>query len=669
MRSPGSSDDSVALVLNNGYVLREGALVYPGTSCRVRPAFYLNPECIIFTSTAAGGKNPGTEGDGTLNQVGTVSVAANTEWKLTLIDSTRSGFSAARVDRGNVAAGDSIKVRFSGAGNDAGEYVSAVLVSSSATSDLLYYGHIATHTAASGDAGVDVAIPAGLADGTYILKVFSEKVNTTAPTTDLASNPESNKITITVKNEYDLVYDKNGGSGNMTSTKVSIGDTYTFPQCAFTPPSNKKFDHWEISGVDGVYQPNEEVEIADNCISDGKITVTAYWVDADQVATPAFSPAGGTFSEAQDVTVSCSTNDAEIYYTTDNSTPSKDNGTRYTSPINVSKTTTIKAIAVKDGMTDSGIGTASYTISADPIKVTGVSVSPTEITLKPEATKKLTATVEPEDATDKDVTWKSDDESIAKVSDDGTVTAVAEGETTITVTTKDGNKTATCKVIVKKDAPETCTISFDANGGKGEMDPQTVDKGTSTKLKKNKFTREGYAFDSWNTQADGKGKSYKDKDEITVEEDTTLYAQWKEGEPDDDDDDHSDHTPPSWVLNPNEKQQLGILFTGTPAGLTAGYQEQGETAQALFKKETPAGWNKAFSFNILKDGKPDSSLKQGTLTLIIPTEYRKAGRQFAILAMGKNGNVVLLSDTDTSPNTITVALNIEGYAFELIYKD
>ena len=63
------------------------------------------------------------------------------------------------------------------------------------------------------------------------------------------------------------------------------------------------------------------------------------------------------------------------------------------------------------------------------------------------------------------------------------------------------------------------------------------------------------------------------------------------------------------------------------------------------------------------------SLKNGTLKLYIPTEYQKAGRQFAIIAMDKNGKTYLLTDTDTDPGTVTVNVSFEGYAMELIYKD
>ena len=82
-----------------------------------------------------------------------------------------------------------------------------------------------------------------------------------------------------------------------------------------------------------------------------------------QVATPTFSPAGGTYSTAQTVSISCATSGATIRYTTDGSTPTASSAV-YSSPITVSSTQTIKAYAVKSGLTDSAIAIAAYTISS-----------------------------------------------------------------------------------------------------------------------------------------------------------------------------------------------------------------------------------------------------------------------------------------------------------------
>ena len=82
--------------------------------------------------------------------------------------------------------------------------------------------------------------------------------------------------------------------------------------------------------------------------------------------------------------------------------------------------------------------------------VTGITLSQHELTLVKGATATLTATVIPADASNKNFSWKSDNEAIAKV-ENGVVTAVSKGETIIRVTTEEGNKTDECKVIVKEE--------------------------------------------------------------------------------------------------------------------------------------------------------------------------------------------------------------------------
>ena len=81
------------------------------------------------------------------------------------------------------------------------------------------------------------------------------------------------------------------------------------------------------------------------------------------------------------------------------------------------------------------------------INVTGISVSPTSLTLTEGEHSQITATITPNNATNKNVSWSSSNTNVATVSN-GTVNAVAPGNATITATSEDGNYTATCTVTV-----------------------------------------------------------------------------------------------------------------------------------------------------------------------------------------------------------------------------
>jgi hypothetical protein len=89
----------------------------------------------------------------------------------------------------------------------------------------------------------------------------------------------------------------------------------------------------------------------------------AYVINVPAVGTPTFSPAAGTYSSAQNVTISTTTTGATIYYTTDGTDPTTSSSV-YSSAINVASSETVKALAVKSGMTDSSVASAAYTIYA-----------------------------------------------------------------------------------------------------------------------------------------------------------------------------------------------------------------------------------------------------------------------------------------------------------------
>lgn len=84
------------------------------------------------------------------------------------------------------------------------------------------------------------------------------------------------------------------------------------------------------------------------------------------------------------------------------------------------------------------------------VSVTSVSLNKSTLDIKVGETATLTATINPTNATNKNVTWKSDNTQIATVDTAGKITAIKEGTAKITVKTKDGNYTATCIVTVSK---------------------------------------------------------------------------------------------------------------------------------------------------------------------------------------------------------------------------
>jgi len=88
------------------------------------------------------------------------------------------------------------------------------------------------------------------------------------------------------------------------------------------------------------------------------VASAAYKISAPK---PTFTPAAGTYTGAQSVTISDSAANAAIYYTTDGTTPTK-SSTAYTGPITVSTNETVKAIAIVSGYQTSGVATAAYKI-------------------------------------------------------------------------------------------------------------------------------------------------------------------------------------------------------------------------------------------------------------------------------------------------------------------
>ena len=110
-----------------------------------------------------------------------------------------------------------------------------------------------------------------------------------------------------------------------------------------------------------------------------------------------------------------------------------------------------------------------------PIAVTGVSLDNTTLSLETGKTGTLKATVAPDNATNKSVSWSSDNTDVATVDSSGKVTAVKAGTAKITVKTTDGSKTAVCTVTVKDPVVPVTSVTLD----KTEL---SVEEGASGQL-------------------------------------------------------------------------------------------------------------------------------------------------------------------------------------------
>ena len=135
------------------------------------------------------------------------------------------------------------------------------------------------------------------------------------------------------------------------------------------------------------------------------------------------------------------------------------------SVVTVDKTGTVQGLkpgtATVTATAEGKSGTCAVTVKAKAVNVTEVSLDKTELTLTEGEAETLTATVKPDNADNRKVTWSSDKTEVATVDGAGRVTAVKAGEAVVTVTTEDGGKTATCKVTVKAKAVGVTEVTLD----------------------------------------------------------------------------------------------------------------------------------------------------------------------------------------------------------------
>lgn len=163
LRSPGSDQSRAAFIdWEDGSSVTDGNPVN-NKEIAVRPAFNLNLSSVLFTSAAAGGKSAGANG------LAAVADYSGSDWKLTLLDSSRT-FAVSNA----MLSGNTVTFSYSGAQTGVNEYLSSVIMDQNGT--IAYYGRILQPTSASGTASLTLPSGVTLSDTTK-LYVFNEQYN------------------------------------------------------------------------------------------------------------------------------------------------------------------------------------------------------------------------------------------------------------------------------------------------------------------------------------------------------------------------------------------------------------------------------------------------------------------------------------------------------------
>lgn len=269
------------------------------------------------------------------------------------------------------------------------------------------------------------------AQAVTVTAIFKEETTTPEPTT------------------YTVSFDPNGGSGTMDSV-TGISGEYTLPTCSFTAPSGKQFQAWQVG--ENQYQPGNKITVSTNTEVEAiweDVPVTLYTVSINSdgkgqnnvTATPQQAAANTT------VTLNVSyQNDSKVQISVTYGNPEQECTLTWENETVCHFTMPASDVTVQ----------ATFTKKNDVVNVTDITLSDSQISLEAEASHTLAATVAPDDATNKAISWTSSDSAVATV-DNGVITAVSAGYAVITATTVDGSKTASCAVIVK---PSATSISY-----------------------------------------------------------------------------------------------------------------------------------------------------------------------------------------------------------------
>lgn len=265
LRTPGEKDHTVDCVKGNGSIDHYGSPVgesgYTGDDyyvpyrapMQVRPAFYLKLDSVLFTSAAEGGKPFGEE-EGILQPVGT---NANNEWKLTLKDSSHSGFTARRISE--CRKDGSFDIEYSGAATGDKEWISAIIVSGDGTENekITYYGRIKNCIASSDASGTISINLRNIISNDDIFYLFNEEYNGDKAT-DFASELQLIEgpydlvdYTITTEAEHGSVEaPATAQSGDQVTVNTVPDEGYELAKLTYAPEGGEEIDITEVGAFE-----------------------------------------------------------------------------------------------------------------------------------------------------------------------------------------------------------------------------------------------------------------------------------------------------------------------------------------------------------------------------------------------------------------------------------
>ncbi|MBQ6844006.1 MAG: type I pullulanase [Agathobacter sp.] len=275
---------------------------------------------------------------------------------------------------------------------------------------------------------------------------------------------------------------------NETTADLKVGETVTLEATVFPSTATEKTVSWSSDNKAAAIVDKDGVVTA---IGAGFATITA--TAGGKTATCTVTVTGTTPdvpSVVEPTSVTLNKSSAELYVGGTTMLVPTVNPSNATNKAVTWTTSNAKVATVNNGVvTGVAVGTATITVTTannktatctvtvkensgsvdpepQPIEVTSITLDKTSAALKKGATVTLTATVNPSNATNKNVTWSTSNAKVATVDKAGKVTAVANG--TATITAKAGTKTATCTVTVTTDVTNVTLNKSKANLGVGK---------------------------------------------------------------------------------------------------------------------------------------------------------------------------------------------------------